>query len=459
MLVAVLAILPTQMPDLIIENVNIVHVSENKIQQNATVLVKDGRITEITGEETSAIRRIDGKGKFLIPGLWDMHIHWYDKESMSLFTANGVTGVRVMFGAPMHLAWKKEFEEGKAAGPRMIVGSPIVDGPKPIWPGSYAVSNAEQAEAALDKIKTAGYDFVKVYSLVPPDAYTALMEGAKKRGLRVEGHVPGQVSAREASEKGQHSMEHLGGLGLPSSSKEDELRAKFSQVPPAVRYKVNEEILASYSEDKASGLFGAFKKNNTWQCPTLVVLRNLANLDRIDPAKDDRIQYLPKFIVNSWNPNTDFRLKDRTPEMYESARKGFETQKRMVRDMARVGVPLIAGTDALNPYCMPGFSLHDELALMVEAGLTPAQALATATVNPARFLGQEGSWGDVKAGQRADLVLLEGNPLEDIANTKKIAATIQGGKLYERADLDAILQKMKGRNAGASGPAGICPDH
>lgn len=186
-----------------------------------------------------------------------------------------------------------------------------------------------------------------------------------------------------------------------------------------------------------------FEKNQTWQCPTLTVLHSIAYLDDPSFTNDPRLKYMPRDIRVSWDPKTDFRLKTRTAEDWARSKKLFSKDAEIVGAMQRAGVKILAGTDTLNPYCLPGFSLHDELGLLVKAGLSPMEALQAATLNPARFMGKEKDFGTVETGKIADLVLLDANPLNDIANTKRIDAVVLGGKFFPRASLDGMLAKME----------------
>src|SRR5262245_40155352 len=208
-----------------ITNVGIIDVRGGLVRPRMTVVVVGSRIAEVGQVGQVAVpgraRVVDASGKFLIPGLWDMHVHWYDKQSLSLFTANGVTGVRQMFGFPVHLEWRRELDSGKLLGPRMAIASPIVDGPAPFWPNSIAVPNADEGRKAVQKVKKWGADFVKVYTYLPREAYFAIADEAKREGIPFAGHVPWSVTAAEASTAGQKSVEHLTGVLLSCSSRED----------------------------------------------------------------------------------------------------------------------------------------------------------------------------------------------------------------------------------------------
>ena len=450
----------TQPKPLVFTHVTVIDATGAPAKPEMTVVITGGRITELG--PTNGIRVpkdaqvVDATGKFLIPGLWDMHVHWfgYDKAYLQLFTANGVTGVRIMWGAPIHFEWRKKIEEGTLLGPRMVISSTIVDGPKPIWPGSIAVANEAEARRAVIKVKQDGADFVKVYSVLPREAYFAIADEAKKQGLPFAGHVPYSVSAGEASDAGQKSIEHLTGILAACSIREEELRKGFEDAfsnltqgqrlpSPARTRLLIRMMLETFSPEKAANLFARLKRNHTWQCPTFTVLRSGAFINDPNFRNDPRLKYMPSQLRTVWDPSTDFRFRARTAEDFDLSRLVYRKQIELVGMMHRAGVEFLAGTDVENPYCFPGFSLHDELVLLVQAGLTPMDALQAATLNPARFLGKEKELGTVEQGKVADLVLLEGDPLEDIRNTTKINSVVVNGRLLDRKALDQLLAERE----------------
>jgi len=439
-------------------HVSVIDATGSPAKPDMTVVITGNRISAIgqTGKVDlpKEMQVIDATGKFLIPGLWDMHVHWYEKDYLPLFIANGVTGVRQMWGFPLHHQWRKEMANGALLGPRIVIASTIVDGPKPIWPGSMAVSNKAEAVEAVTKAKQDGADFIKVYSLLPREAFFAIADEVKKQGLSFAGHVPDAVSAAEASDAGQKSIEHLTGILISCSTREQDLRKKRAEAfanrspdqrlpSPKLTRPLNQMMLETFSPEKAESLFARFKKNKTFHCPTFTVLRSGAFLDDTNLTRDSRLKYMPLRIRAMWDPKNDFRFKERTAEDFALAKKIFQKQLEIAGRMHRAGVPLLAGTDVLNPYCFPGFSLHDELGLLVQAGLTPMEALQTATRNPAEYLGALDSLGTVENGKIADLVLLDANPLEDIGNTKKIAAVVVGGKLLDKTRLEEMLAQVE----------------
>ena len=429
-------------------HVTLIDVSGGSTLTDETVLITGNRIAEIGKPDQVVLpegaRVVNATGKFLIPGLWDMHVHWYDKGSLSLFTANGVTGIREMFGNSDLLRWRTEIAEGSLLGPRMIVASPILDGPQPFWPNSIAVGNEAEGRKAVDKVKKWGADFVKVYSFLPRDAYFGIAEEAKAQGIPFAGHVPWFVSAAEASDAGQKSIEHLTGIFMACSDDEEKIRKQLPQNTPfGARSLIEARALAKYDSRKAAALFQRFVKNGTWQCPTLTVLRSSAFRQEKDFRNDPRLKYMPSAVKERWERRAEARSNLRAEEESAYAKQIYPKYFELIGAMRRAGVQFLAGTDTGNPYCFPGFSLHDELALLVQAGLTPGDALRAATLNPAKFLGLETTLGTIEKGKMADLVLLNANPLDDIRNTQRIQAVVSNGRFLDRDTLDKMLTQAR----------------
>jgi imidazolonepropionase-like amidohydrolase len=450
----------SQSAPLALAHVNVIDGTSASIQRNMTVTISDGRISAIEPSPRARVpqsaRVIDASGKYLIPGLWDMHVHWYDDRFVALFVANGVTSVRQMWGMPLHLTWRDRIGRGELLGPRFVIASPIVDGPNPVWPRSIVVRDEIGARQAVRGIKRMGYDFVKVYDRLPRDAYVALLEEARRQDLSVSGHVPMSVRAADASDAGQKTIEHLSGVLYGVSRAEEDLGRRNIElskggeastgIEPAIRTarrELRERLLATYDAAKAKALFATFVKNGTWQCPTLTVIRSIASLD--DPAftRDTRLRYMPRSVVESWQPRNNPRLATKTAADYALDRRIYRKQLEIVGAMHRAGVKFLAGTDVLNPYAFPGFSLHDELALLVEAGLSPVEALQAATVNPAAYHGVSDRLGTIARGKVADLVVLDASPLDNISNTKRIAAVIVAGRLLQRTELNELLEQAE----------------
>ena len=426
---------PARPKQLALIHVTVIDATGAPAKQDRTVVITGDRITALgkTGNVriSKTAQILDATGKFIIPGLWDMHIHSVSYENgrrfLPLLMAHGITGVRDM-GSPLEdiLRLRQETNEGKILGPRMVIAGPLLQGPLPFQtPFIMSVHDEAEATRAVIYLKGRGVDFIKVHDALPRELYFAIASEARRQGIPFVGHVPPSISATEAINAGQHSIEHLGGrfygVLLACSSREAELTERIRSIVKNVLKALNEKkepddseifrggftkpLFDSFSSQKAAVLFAAFKKNDTWQVPTLVAqpIREAVNGGRKDLNEDD-IRY-GKLLV----------------------RKQFD----MVAAMKRAGVKIMAGTD-LPP---DGLTLHEELSLLVEAGLTPMEALQTATRNPAEFLGRLDSLGTVERGKIADLVLLDANPLQDIRNTRRIHAVIFGGNVIPQSPL------------------------
>lgn len=446
-------------PPLVFTHITVIDATGAQAKRDMSVVIIRERIAEIAPSKKlrapKGAQVIDASGKFLIPGLWDMHVHAFDRGLFSpLFIANGITGVRDMFSPlPAINQWRKEINDGTIVGPHIVAAGPIVDGPKPVWPGSIAVSNADEGIKAVNTVKQGGSDFIKVYSLLPRDAYFAIASEAKRRGMVFAGHVPDSITAAEASDAGQKSIEHLTGVLLGCSSKEEEIRKdaearRQSGAGRIVTSYIKNQLTAldSFDNTRANELFARFAKNGTWMDPTLTVLRAIAYVGDSDFRDDPRLSYVPGYLKNGMWGADPFGLKSRTADDNAAAKRVFQKSLEIVGVMRRSGVQIIAGTDTPNPFVFPGFSLHDELCLLVKAGLTPMEALQAATRNAAVYLGMLDAVGTIEKGKLADLVLLDADPLAEIGNTKKINAVVVGGKLINRAALDQMLVKVEERN-------------
>lgn len=450
--------LPSAEPStLAFTHVTVIDMTGAPPKPDMTVVVTGNRIADLGQAGRVRIPKgaqvIDATGKFLIPGLWDMHFHIKEAErTFPLFIVNGVTGVRNMGGDFQKLfEWRDAVASGRLLGPRIVACGPVVDGPHPANPDhAIPVSTAEEGRQAVDFLKRSGADFVKVYDGVPRDAYFAIAEESKKQGLPFVGHVPSAVTTAEASDAGQKSVEHLGTFLEGSSTAETELRnwssppvknGDFSVIPARIAARGN-RMLDTYSEQKAAQLLALLARNRTWQVPTLLAKQVNTFVDDISKVQDPRYQYIPAAVREGWSPDKNFFYRYRTPEFIAYQKRLFQKELETVGAMSRAGVPLMAGTDG-GAYTVPGFGLHQELALLVKAGLTPMEALQAATINPAKFLGESDTLGTVEKGKIADLILLEANPLEDISNTERIDGVVVNGIFFPRAVLRMMLANVE----------------
>src|SRR6266567_7412806 len=438
---------------IVIAHATVINPGTSSVQANRTVVITGDHITSVFDaakfQSPKNARVIDATGQYLIPGLWDMHVHsafgdWFPGGRdiiLPLFIANGVTGVRDMGGdAPVLFEWRKEITDGKIVGPRTVISGPMLDGylrnGKLRFPSSIAVTTPASALAAVDMLKTQGVDFIKVQSVISHDAYLAAAEEAHKQGLPIVGHVPDKVRIREVVEAGQKSIEHLMGIFEGCSTEED----KFIKGEGNLKL-----LLTTQDQQRCDSLTKLLAQNQTWQVPTLAWQRGGTFLDQRDVKHQPLDKYVPAYWRDvTWRRFTDEMMPDLLRDPLALRQEYFARNLQMVGALHHAGVPFMAGTDtAPGVYIMPGFSLHDELANFVEAGFTPMESLQTATSNPAKFLGMEASFGSVEPGKIADLVLLRANPLEDIRNTQKINVVIAEGRLFDRAALDQILMKVE----------------
>jgi imidazolonepropionase-like amidohydrolase len=397
---------------LAITHITVIDCTGAAAKPNSTVVVTGGLISAVGSSETFKIpvdaRVVDASGKFLIPGLWDMHGHLTDatEDAFPPLIMNGVTGVRDMGGDLAQIErWRSEIENGTRVGPHIMRAGPFVDGPKEGVTNRLTVRTPDEARQAVHRLKAEGVDFIKVHNGLPPAAFFALVDEARKERIPVAVHLPKGVSSAEASEAGAASLEHV------ETMTESALWRKGATA------KTVEQAVDEILGPSGQKLFQIFVKNGTWYVPTLVA-------------------YERGFVLWSNDPES---LKPRL-DIHE---KNIE----IVRMMHKAGVQIMAGSDFSDWALVPGVDLHNELALLVEAGFTPLEALQTATLNPAKFLGKTDTFGTIQVGRKADLVMLDENPLEDISHSRKIHAVVLGGKFYPIASIraQALQDAAKGR--------------
>jgi imidazolonepropionase-like amidohydrolase len=435
-----------------IMNVTVIDTNGGPSRAGVNVILTGDRITAVGAAEVPpGARIVDGTGRYLIPGLWDMHAHIWDRKMLfGAYVSHGVTGVRDMGGVLENWAkWEELIARGETAGPAALVSGQIVDGAKAF---AFLFRQAEtpaQGRALVRELKERGADFIKVYDRLSRETYLAIAAETKASSLPFAGHVPFSMRASDAARAGQRSIEHLSGIALEVSRDERRLRAAaLRELGEAMSYRgegespawkrayelAREVALDTYDAKKARRLFAEFRRRGTWQVPTLVV-RNAADaaeIERLDAA----IAHYPEFVRGMIVPAA---TRERRRDAVTDAR--FARRKQIVLAMHRAGIGVLAGSDAPNPLSAPGLGLHDELAHLVDAGLTPLEALQAATRNAARFLGHEQLRGSVEAGKVADLVLLDADPLADIRNSRRIAAVILGGRVLLREELAALTPK------------------
>jgi len=399
----------------------------------------------------SGAKNIDGRGKFLIPGLWDMHVHAFvyvfSDFAGPLMIANGITGARDMgYYVDTTLRWKADIAAGREIGPRLVAGV-RVDGPVNRARFVAHVVTEEDGVRAVDTLSrkkdgSRRADFIKTYSWVPRAAYFGIAREARKVGIPFAGHVPYSVSVVEASDAGQRSIEHEDDLSRACSSEDSALRARSADTATLAKQaqEIREQasvLRRTYDSVRCRAVIATLARNHTWVTPTLVVYQPYAHAFDSAVTHPEWAKYVPGIIQGGWVG----RAHSLAPGDSMIVRSYFSFDR--TGELNRAGVQLLAGTDAPQPFVFPGFSLHQELELLVRSGLTPLQALRAATYNPAAYFGALDSLGSVGKGKVADLVLLDANPLADIRNTRRIATVIANGRVFDRVALNELLRRVQ----------------
>lgn len=461
-----------------ISDVTIVDVVEGKLIPDQTIIISGQQITGLGHADSFSIPGhatiIDAKGKYLIPGLWDMHVHLDDKPglyftnedkqiTLDVLIAHGIVGVRDMGGNLRQLAeWKRQATNQQILVPHIIAAGPYVDGTPPLQPHyTIPLESAKKAQFTVrDLSRNAGVDFIKVYGNLNREAYFAIAEEANKLGIPFAGHLPSSVKLEEAIEAGQRSFEH----GDPISYLCTEQTDKFQEIidnaqeleqtnPKRMRASMissgyDQEVIASFNPKTCNELLTKLSDVSTWYTPTHPVFKGFTHFKDSPPEDDPRYQILHPLYKNLWEQRVNAipdSIKQK-PEFAQANQAFFESRFKITRALHDAGVALLAGTDMPDmPYIFPGSSLYDELEFMVRGGLTPAEALRTATLNPAQYLGREYEMGTVAVANTADLVLLNDNPLADINNVREIHAVVLKGKLLNRSTLDSMLNEIKNK--------------
>lgn len=453
--------------DLILDGVTVVDVKDGRLSPGMSLLVREGKIARIAPKiaGTGGAQRVDASGKFVVPGYLDMHAHPLNapdpRPTLKLMLSNGITGYRQMSGSPELLRARREGRLDFADAPALLLlpGTILTDTLAP---------TPDAARAEVRRQKADGADFIKTVGLTSRNFYAA-GEEAKAQGLPYAGHMNMDVNVREAA-KVMHAIEHLGPLEvmlLGCSREEAPIREAFSHVhiePPQVgpatpaaqamiaraianpamlprpeQFRSLQRVIDSYDESKCRELAGELIRDGAWQVPTLIRLRTMQIAD--DPAyrNDPNQRFMPPPVRQMWS-----ELGAQFPQRISAAdravyRRFFDLQLRFAKLLQDAGMPLLAGSDMGGSiWVVPGFSLHQEFDLMAQAGLTPLQVLQATTLNGAKFLQHEATMGTVEAGKNADLVLLDANPLADVANLHKLAGVVRAGVYYPPAALHKL---------------------
>lgn len=411
-----------------------------RILRHQTIVIQGQNIVAMGSSDSidlaQNVYQIEGRGRYLMPGLTDMHVHLLEEEDFVLFLANGVTTVRNMWGEyPWSLDWRRRVEEGNLLGPRIFTAGPVIDGS---WPGSEGerermaiLDDPEMAFTLVTEQVERGYDFIKVLSHLTPESYEALASAARSLNIPMVGHVPYLVDIETALGSGQRSIEHLEGYNF----------ALMSDDAPTIDLDDRAAWLKPWEYFDASrleALARATAQSGVWNVPTLVIIMNGRILpeELEEKLRRPEVRYVVPYNLDYWT------TREYIAEEARIARETDLYRKQTVKALSDAGARLLLGTDTPQFFTIPGFSIHEELEHFVDAGLSPFEALRAGTSNPAEFLGAANEFGIVKVGMIADLMLLNENPFDDITNTKQRAGVMVRGEWFSESQLQIMLEQI-----------------
>ncbi|MCM8568011.1 amidohydrolase family protein [Gramella jeungdoensis] len=431
--------------DLLITNASIVDIAKDQIYEKRFLAISNNTIQLVENmeeiEEYESSEVLDAENNFVMPGLWDMHVHFRggdsliqeNKELLKLFLAYGVTTVRDAGGdiTPAVLDWKKSILEGSLAGPHIFTSGTKLDGENPAWEGSIPVTNSEEIGKALDSLEKINVDYVKIYDgSLTAETYYDIIDKAEARGLKTTSHVPMSARLLTAVDHGLDGVEHLYYIAKAGSPLADSLSRA------GVGYQMMPQIAESHDEELANEVYTKLAANDVSVTLTLHINKVLANILKDDHSKDSLRNYVGEGIQKTYQKR--IQGAKRAKASGSNFKEGLdELFASMVVPMYENNVNILAGSDsgAFNSFVYSGESLHLELEAMVNSGLTPAQALETSFINGPKFFGLEDSYGSLEKGKIADMIVLEKNPLEEIKNTRSIKFVIKNNKIYTPGDL------------------------
>jgi len=431
-------------------HVTVVDMEQGRLIANQFVYIEGQRIRAITSHpiKNGNSHVYDCTGKYVMPGLWDMHIHDAGDDSSNrheyvpLFLANGVTGIRDMWGSDDMLKLKADIDAGRFIGPRMIIGSPIIEGDKPFFKTTLQASTPEQGRHYVDSLVAAGYDFIKIYSTIREPVYLAIADECKIKGIAMEGHLPMEIGMAEAVDAGQRSFEHNFNVNRYLTGREAGYlawsRHYLDTVHPPLKaeFMVENEPLGVSEKDFSlpQAVLAKMIANRVAVVPTLTLAQGRSTNADTMAKRTKGLEYLSDGFIKYWMRQPPV-LPAQLVQTFGAAAKFFTDKDVLV----------LAGTDVNNPFCVPGFGLQQELINLHNAGLTNLQVLQAATLNPAKFLYKEKELGTVTAGKLADLLVLDDNPLTDIRNTQKIDAVIVNGNYISKEGIKQMLDAERKR--------------
>ncbi|CAH0995508.1 Adenine deaminase [Emticicia aquatica] len=440
--------------DLIITNANIIDIHSGIITNNKAIIVNNGDIINVCsateGKKYIANQTISAKGKFVMPALWDMHVHFgggdsliqENKDLMNLYIANGIMAVRDAAAdiSPSVLEWRQAVNEGKLLGPTIFTSGPKLEGYKSIWQGDIEVGTIEEVNKALDSLDKLKVDFVKITdNTIKPEIYLGSIKEARKRGYKTSAHIPSVFTIEQISEAGLSSIEHISYLLRAGLKNQKELTEQVANGSLSAR-ELSLKALNEFDEATAEAAFKVLAKNKTAVTPTLSISYATAFLDVNDHQKDTFLKYIGPGLRKTYDWRVQRAAKD-SKEAIEIRHRTIEKAASLLPLLQRSGVKILAGTDAgyLNSFDYPGLGLHQELELMVKNGLTPLQALQASIINGPEFLNKSAIYGSVTKGKKADILILNENPLLNISATQNISGLVAHGKYLDSQYLKSLL--------------------
>lgn len=454
----------------VIQNITTID-AENGLIENQTVVIQDGKIVEVASAEEISVSDgnneiIDGSGKYLIPGLWDAHVHFSYIEELApsmfdLFLAYGITSVRDTGGRIEFVKeWKNRAVANPTEAPRVMIAGPLLDGEPNVYDGSspgrpplsVGLETVEDVTEMVNRLDSIGVDLLKSYEMLTPEQFEEIMHLAEEKGLKVTGHVPLSMNAVSASNAGLNSMEHMRNLEVSMASNWQELQEQRLQMleegqddpggilRSRIHSAMRETAIENYDEERANEVLQALAENDTWQIPTLALNTRSVEKFYTDPEWQETFTLLPDSIEQEWYTSVE---EGAQAEVSDFRAEYSEWLFNMVGKINEAGITMMAGTDTPIGLLTPGRSLHHEMKVMVDAGLTPMEALGAATLNPARYFKMEDELGTIDEGKWADLLILDANPLEDIENTLEINTVIKQGEVYNRQALDEMKEQLR----------------
>ncbi len=418
----------------VFQNVHVLTMTDAGAIANATVTVEKDRIVSVVegvGDVPDGARVIDGTGKTLMPGLADMHVHYWSEREGVLYLANSVTTLRNLWGSATTLALDAGAKRGSFVGPHVYTSGPLMDGPEPIWgEGSVKLTTPEQAIGAVESQRSTGYRAVKLYEGLTPEIYEAAVKAAKDRDMQVWTHVPEGMSVEQVIDIGVDSIEHFEGVGSSANAGPEDA-GYMTRWANADRGR-----LLKIAETSAEA--------GVWHSPTFSVIAVRYRYAADSEAFFERPEsaFIGSGLADWWRSSVT-----RMGDFDDEKRAATANQRLFLKMLHEAGAPLLIGTDTPNPFVLPGFAIHDELAAFVEAGIPVDDVLRIATVEAARFLREEGEWGIVAPDSRADLVLLDGDPREDLTILRRPAAVMVNGHWYDANTLSDTLDDLRARIA------------